>query len=206
MNSKDTSNNLAESLIDAAIKVEGKTKATAKARAPKKSSRKDILESNGDSEKADNCVVSFRMTKAERDGFQKEADRLGVTLSVLFSIRLAATSGLTLAMFEIEKMRRTIDHTAQEFAVVQPQLDSIWTYIQDSDRAINKLSDDVRAGEFATQLLSDRLTDVARARDEAGEVIDRLAMIEMRIDEPAQQVLSAVEHLSDMLVDLLPGA
>ena len=87
MNSKDTSNNLAESLIDAAIKVEGKTKATAKARAPKKSSRKDILESNGDSEKADNCVVSFRMTKAERDGFQKEADRLGVTLSVLFSIR-----------------------------------------------------------------------------------------------------------------------
>lgn len=201
MDSENPTNNRANPLAEVA----SKTKCTRKAKAVKKSSRKAILESNGDSEKSDSCVVSFRMTKAERDGFQKEADRLGVALSVLFSIRLAATSGLTLAMIEIEKMRRTIDHTAQEFAVVQPQLDDMWAYIQSSDRAINKLSDDVRAGEFATRLLSDRLTDVARARDEAGDMVERLELIQMRIDEPAQEVAASVERLADMLADLKSG-
>lgn len=150
--------------------------------------------------------VGLRIPVAEKAQFQAEADRLGISLTDLIKIRIGATSGLVFAMMEIEKIRRAIDHTAQEFAVVEPQLDSMWTYIQDSDRAINKLSDDVRAGELATQLLSDRLLDVARARDEAAEMVDRLEMIQASIDEPAQNIAAAVERLADMLVDLQPGA
>lgn len=146
--------------------------------------------------------ITFRMTERDRDALNAEAVRLNVSISTLLNIRVGATAGLTLAMIEIDKMRRVIDHTAQEFAVVQPQLDDMWNYIQGSDRALNKLSDDVRAGEMATGILSTRLVDLARARSEAGDIIERLEKLEMAIHEPGDRMAAAIERLAEMMAKL----
>lgn len=146
--------------------------------------------------------ITFRMTERDRDALNAEAVRLNVSISTLLNIRVGATAGLTLAMIEIDKMLRVIDHTAQEFAVVQPQLDDMWNFIQGSDRALNKLSDDVRAGEMATGILSSRLVDLARARGEAGDIIERLVKLEWAIHQPGDRMAAAIERLAEMMAKL----
>lgn len=146
--------------------------------------------------------ITFRMTERDRDALNAEAVRLNVSISTLLNMRVGATAGLTLAMIEIDKMCRVIEHTAQEFSVVQPQLDDMWNYIQDSDRALSKLSDDVRAGENATEILSMRLVDLAIARDEAGDIIERLEKLEWAIHQPGDRMAAAIERLAEMMAKL----
>lgn len=177
-------------------------KTSAKATTTKAKGRPDARNATSSEPGSVMVPITFRMTERDRDALNAEAVRLNVSISTLLNIRVGATAGLTLAMIEVDKMRRVIDHTAQEFAVVQPQMDDIWNYIQDSDRALNKLSDDVRAGEMATGILSTRLVDLARARHEAGEIVERLEKLEWAIHQPGDRMISAIERLAEMMAKL----
>lgn len=177
-------------------------KTSAKATTTKAKARPDARNATSSEPGSVMVPITFRMTERDRDALNAEAVRLNVSISTLLNIRVGATAGLTLAMIEVDKMRRVIDHTAQEFAVVQPQLDDIWNFIQDSDRALNKLSDDVRAGEMATGILSTRLVDLARARSEAGEILERLQKLEWAIHQPGDRMVAAIDRLAEMMAKL----
>lgn len=151
--------------------------------------------------RAETDSIHIRIGASEKAAFQAEADRLGISLTDLMSIRIGATSGLTLAMVEIEKMRREVDRTAGEFARVQPQLDDIWAAAQEAQFQMESM----RKKDLTMKLLSDRLIDAAKWREDAVNIFSAIQAIEDQIDKPANAIAKEVERLADLLADLKAG-
>jgi len=144
-------------------------------------------------------LIKIRIPAAEKAAFQAEADRLGITLTDLLSIRIGATSGVTAAMSEIEKMRARIDKTAEEFSSVQPQITDVWFGMQEMRADI----ENYRMKDRTVALLSNRMTDVSMWRKELTDILERLEAVEKKLELPALAVAHQIERLADGLEMLM---
>jgi phosphopantetheine adenylyltransferase len=56
--------------------------------------------------------------------------------------------------------------------------------------------------DISIRILSDRMVDAARWRDEVVNISKRMESIEQQIETPALEVIKQVERLADLLEDL----